>query len=323
MRGLPQSQDPNLLVGFNLADDAGVYRLSADLALVQTVDVFTPVVDDAYDYGQIAAANALSDIYAMGARPVTVLNVAAFPRQTLPFEILGEILRGGFDKVTEAGAVVTGGHTVENAEPLFGLAVTGVAHPDRIATNAGARPGDVLVLTKPIGTGIVSTAIKREACSPEIAQAAIDSMKMLNRAACEVMVEIGIGGAVHACTDITGFGLLGHAAEMARASDVTLQIEAEKVPLLPGVLELASGGQFVTGGGARNAAHLGEFVQGVDVLSEVLRHAFFDPQTSGGLLIAIAPKFADDFLQALSYHNVQGKIIGTAAPGPARIQVIS
>jgi selenide,water dikinase len=323
LRGLPESKDPKLLVGFNLADDAGVYKLSAELALVQTVDVFTPVVDDAYDFGQIAAANALSDIYAMGARPVTALNIAAFPRQSLPFEILGEILRGGFDKVLEADAVVAGGHTVENAEPLFGLAVTGVAHPDRIATNAGACPGDVLVLTKPIGTGIISTAIKREACSAEIAQTAIDSMKTLNRAACETMIEIGIGPAVHACTDITGFGLLGHAAEMARASQVMLQIEADKVPLLPGVEELARGGQFVTGGGARNAAHLGDFVQGAELLPEALRHVFFDPQTSGGLLIAIAPEFVQDFLQGLKYHQVPGKVIGMVASGPAKIQLIS
>ena len=323
MRGLPQSKDPNLLVGFNLADDAGVYKISNEIALVQTVDVFTPVVDDPYDYGQIAAANALSDIYAMGARPVTVLNVAAFPRGILPFEILGEILRGGFDKVIEAEAVVAGGHTVENSEPLFGLAVTGIAHPERIATNANARPGDVLVLTKPIGTGIISTAIKREACSADIAQAAIDSMKTLNRSACEVMVEIGIGRAVHACTDITGFGLLGHAAEMARASGVSLCIETEKVPLLPGVTELAAGGEYVTGGGARNAAHLGEFVQGTQRLPEPLRHAFFDPQTSGGLLIAIASEFVQDFLQSLSYYHVPGKVIGRVEAGPARIELIS
>lgn len=320
MRGLPQSNDPNLLVGFNLADDAGVYKLSAELALVQTVDVFTPVVDDAFDFGQIAAANALSDIYAMGARPVTALNIAAFPR-TLPFEILGEILRGGFEKAREAEAVIAGGHTVENAEPLYGLSVTGVVHPHRIATNAGAKSGDILVLTKPIGTGIVSTAIKREACSYEIAQAAIDSMKTLNRAACEAMTEIGIGPAIHACTDITGFGLLGHAAEMAKASNVALKIETNQVPLLPGVDKLAADAQFVTGGGTRNAAHLGNFIEGAENLSEAMRNILFDPQTSGGLLIAVAPEFITDFQRALNYRNVPGKIIGTVTSGTAKISL--
>ncbi len=322
MRGLPHSNDPNLLVGFNLADDAGVYKLSPELALVQTVDIFTPVVDDAFDYGQIAAANALSDIYAMGARPVTVLNIAAFPRQTLPFSILGDILRGGFEKVKEAEAVVVGGHTVENAEPLFGLSVTGVVHPDRIATNAGAKAGDVLVLTKPIGTGIVSTAIKREACSPEIAQAAIESMKTLNRAACEAMIEIGIGAAVHACTDITGFGLLGHAAEMAKASQVALEIDSSKVPLLPGIKKLAANSNFVTGGGARNAAHLGKLIQGAEALSEAMHNILFDPQTSGGLLIAIAPEFLKDFKRALAYRNVPAKVIGTVTDGPPKIKLL-
>lgn len=322
MRGLPQSNDPNLLVGFNLADDAGVYKLSPELALVQTVDIFTPVVDDAFDYGQIAAANALSDIYAMGARPVTVLNIAAFPRQILSYEILGDILRGGFQKVAEAEAVVAGGHTVENGEPLYGLSVTGLVHPDRIATNAGAQAGDVLVLTKPIGTGIISTAIKREACSAEIAQAAIDSMKTLNRAACEAMTEMGIGTAIHACTDITGFGLLGHAAEMAKASGVELQIETAKVPLLPGVKKLAANGQYVTGGGARNAAHLQDLIAGDELLPEYLRHALFDPQTSGGLLIAIAPAFVKDFKRALSYRQVSGKVIGSVVDGSPRISLL-
>ena len=321
MRGLPQSNDPNLLVGFNLADDAGVYKISPELALVQTVDVFTPVVDDAFDYGQIAAANALSDIYAMGARPVTVLNIAAFPRQTLPFEILGEILRGGFEKVKEAEAVVAGGHTVENAEPLYGLSVTGLVHPERIATNAGAKAGDILVLTKPIGTGIVSTAIKREACAPEIAQAAIDSMKTLNRAACEAMTEIGIGAAVHACTDITGFGLLGHAAEMAKASKVSLHIETSKVPLLPGVKKLAADSNFITGGGARNAAHLEGLIEGAQTLSAAMRAILFDPQTSGGLLIAIAPEFLKDFKRALIYRHVPAKVIGTVSDGAAKIKL--
>lgn len=298
-----------------------MYRISSDMALVQTVDIFTPVVDDAYDFGQIAAANALSDIYAMGGRPVTALNIAAFPRQTLPFEILSEILRGGVDKVREADALVVGGHTVENAEPLYGLSVTGLVHPDRITTNAGAKPGDVLVLTKALGTGIISTAIKREACSPEIAQAAIDSMKTLNRAACEAMLEAGVGLSVHACTDITGFGLLGHAAEMAKASKVTLEINAARLPLLPGVLELAQGGAFATGGGARNATHLSDLVTIDAEVSEALRHVMFDPQTSGGLLIAVKPHNSDDFLRSLELRGVAGMIIGHVNAGPPRIIV--
>jgi selenide, water dikinase len=320
LRGLQPAADPNLLVGFDLSDDAGVYKLSADTALVQTVDLFTPIVDDAYDYGQIAAANALSDIYAMGGRPVTALNIAAFPRQSLPFEILGEILRGGFDKAREAETALIGGHTVENAEPLYGLSVTGLVHPDRIATNSGAHPGDVLVLTKPLGTGIVSTAIKREACPDEIANFAIESMKRLNRRACDAMIETGIHAAVRACTDITGFGLLGHAAEMARASGVILEIEARAVPLLPGVEELAEGG-FVTGGAARNAAHLGDFVEWHGALPEFLHHALFDPQTSGGLLICVAPDSASDFMRALSYRGVRGTTIGEAKAGEARLVV--
>ncbi|MDQ3815669.1 MAG: selenide, water dikinase SelD, partial [Armatimonadota bacterium] len=197
MREIEQQPDPNLLVGFDLADDAGVYRIAPDTALVQTVDIFTPVVDDPFAYGQIAAANSLSDIYAMGARPLTALNIAAFPRKTLPYTILGEILRGGLSKMREAGATIVGGHTVDNAEPLYGLAVTGLVHPDHVATNAGAQAGDVLVLTKPLGTGILATAIKFEACPEEVMRAATESMATLNRAACDAMIELGINDVIH------------------------------------------------------------------------------------------------------------------------------
>lgn len=305
------TRDPNLLVGFDLADDAGVYRLSDDTALVQTVDVFTPVVDDAYSFGQIAAANALSDIYAMGARPLTALNIAAFPRQTLPFEILGEILRGGLDKVREAGATLVGGHTVENAEPLYGLAITGLVHPARIATNAGARPGDVLVLTKALGTGLISTAIKREACSPEVADAAIVSMSTLNRAAAEAIIALGIGAdqAVHACTDITGFGLLGHALEMARGSDVCIEIDSSQLPLLPHVQHLAQNG-FAPGGTGRNAQNGNAEVQLQSTLEAYWTAIVWDPQTSGGLLIAIAPEHADALHRELQARGAQGWTIG-------------
>ena len=310
-------RDPNLLVGFDLADDAGVYRLSDDMALVQTVDVFTPVVDDAYNYGQIAAANALSDIYAMGARPLTALNIAAFPRQTLPFEILGEILRGGLDKVREAGATLLGGHTVENAEPLYGLAVTGLVHPNRITTNAGAQPGDILILTKAIGTGLISTAIKREACSEEAANAAIASMSTLNRAAAEAMIAIGIGTGrpIHACTDITGFGLLGHTLEMARGSDVCIEIESSQLPLLPDVQALAKNG-FAPGGTRRNAQTSRDAQSGFDevrlqsTLEDYWTDILWDPQTSGGLLIAVAPERADDLHRELKARGAMGWTIG-------------
>ncbi|MDF2439732.1 MAG: selenide, water dikinase [Abditibacteriota bacterium] len=305
------TRDPNLLVGFDLADDAGVYRLSDDTALVQTVDVFTPVVDDAYSFGQIAAANALSDIYAMGARPLTALNIAAFPRQTLPFEILGEILRGGLDKVREAGATLLGGHTVENAEPLYGLAMTGLVHPQRIATNAGARPGDVLVLTKALGTGLISTAIKREVCPEEVADAAIASMSTLNRAAAEAMIALGIGAgrAVHACTDITGFGLMGHALEMARGSDVCLEIESSQLPLLPQVQQLAQNG-LAPGGTGRNAQTGRDEVRLQSTLDAYWTDILWDPQTSGGLLIAIAPEHADALHHELQTRGALGWTIG-------------
>jgi selenide,water dikinase len=327
LRGITEQSDPNLLVGFNLADDAGVYRIAPDLALVQTVDIFTPVVDDAFHYGQIAAANSLSDIYAMGARPLTALNIAAFPRKTLSFEVLGDMLRGGLSKVSEAGATVVGGHTVENAEPLYGLAVTGLVHPDHIATNAGAQDGDVLVLTKPLGTGIVSTAIKFEACADDVARAAIESMATLNRAACEAMVAVGIdtkgsNGAVHACTDVTGFGLMGHAAEMARGSGVALEIMAQAIPLLPGVAELAANDRFVTGGGGRNESHLADFVEMSSSLPDNLRNVLFDPQTSGGLLIAVAENRASDLLHALQERGVTGTVVGRAVAGKPLIAVV-
>ena len=322
LRGVTQQADPNLLVGFDLADDAGVYRIAEDMALVQTVDIFTPVVDDAFSYGQIAAANSLSDIYAMGARPLTALNIAAFPRQTLPFEVLGEILRGGLSKVQEAGATILGGHTVENAEPLYGLAVTGIVHPNRIATNAGAQAGDVLILTKALGTGIVSTAIKREACSEVVAEAAINSMATLNRAACEAMLAVGIGEAIHGCTDITGFGLMGHAAEMAKASGVTLQLQTSAVPLLPGVAELAQDVRYITGGGGRNQEHLQGFIEWPPVLPNHLRHVLFDPQTSGGLLIAVAASHVDALLRELEQRDTLGAVIGQVAAGPPQLQLL-
>jgi selenide,water dikinase len=316
--------DPNLLVGFELSDDAGVYRLNSEMALVQTVDVFTPIVDDAFCYGQIAAANALSDVYAMGGRPLTVLNIAGFPRQKLPFEVLGDILRGALSKTREAGATVVGGHTVETSEPLFGLSVTGLVHPDRIATNAGARLGDVLLLTKSLGTGLISTAIKRESCPPDSASAAIASMTALNRGAAEAMMQIGIGAAasIGGCTDISGFGLAGHALEMARASRVRLQIETARLPLLPHVEALARDDRFVPGGTARNAESGATEVHLRPGLSAWWRHLLFDPQTSGGLLIAVRAEDAEELERELKAHGAGATTIGRVVAGESGIEVI-
>lgn len=313
-----------MLVGFDLSDDAGVYRLSDELALVQTVDVFTPIVDDAFHFGQIAAANALSDVYAMGGRPLTVLNIAGFPRQSLPFSVLGDILRGALSKTLEAGAVVVGGHTVETSEPLFGLSVTGTVHPNHIATNAGARPGDVLILTKPLGTGLISTAIKRAACPPDAEAAAIAAMSMLNRAACEAMTQLGIGreAPVGGCTDVTGFGLLGHALEMARASGVGLKIEAARLPLLPAVAELARDDRFVAGGSRRNAEACAEQVSLSTSLQAWWPAVLYDPQTSGGLLIAVREADAATLQADLRQRGAGDTLIGHVTDGAVGIKVL-
>lgn len=308
----PNNPDPNLLIGFSTSDDAGVYQLSPELALVQTVDVFTPIVDDAFAFGQIAAANALSDIYAMGATPLTALNIAAFPRATLPFEVLGDILRGGADILRQAGVALLGGHTVESAEPLYGLAVTGTVHPERIASNAGARDGDALFLTKPLGTGLISTAIKRQACAPSWEQAAIASMIRLNREAALAMQALGVGQGlpVGGATDISGFGLLGHALELARASDVSLRLHAEALPLLPGARELAQDASNAPGGTERNAlsaAH-GEVEWRAQ---EWWKNLAWDPQTSGGLLIAVREQSAGALEEELRARQVLVARIGS------------
>lgn len=286
-------KDPNLIVGLDIPDDAAVYRLREDLALIQTVDFFTPVVDDPYIFGQIAAANALSDIYAMGGRPVLALNIACFPN-CLPLEILAEILRGGADKVAEAGATVAGGHTVEDEEPKYGLAVTGIADPARIITNASARAGDLLVLTKPLGTGIIVTGMKAGLVSTAGEQYAVDVMKTLNRNAGSAMLEAG----ANSCTDITGFGLLGHAAEMAEASGVSFTITASTVPVLPEVEELAAMG-IIPAGAYSNRDYLADKVAFGDGISHEKKAILFDPQTSGGLLIAIPEARATALLDRL------------------------
>jgi selenide,water dikinase len=275
--------DDRVLVDYRTADDAGVYKLDDERALVQTVDFFTPIVDDAFTYGQIAAANALSDVYAMGGRPLTALAIAAFPKELDP-SVLGRIFAGGLETLQRAGVSLLGGHTVQDQEIKFGYAITGEIHPRRIWMNAGARPGDVLFLTKPLGTGIIATALKADRVADALVSAAVESMLRLNRAASEALASLP-EGAVHACTDITGFGLIGHGTEMAVASSVTLEIETASVPLLPGALDLAAAN--VPGGGRTNAQHFGPEVQVSPGVSNDLLAVLHDPQTSGGLLASV------------------------------------
>ena len=278
---LPRESDPRLLVGRETFDDAGVFRVADDLALVQTVDFFAPIVDDPYTFGRIAAANALSDVYAMGGEPLTAMNIVGFPEKLLPLSVLTEILRGGQDAVHEAGARIVGGHTIIDEELKYGLSVTGRVHPDRILSNASARSGDVLVLTKSIGTGILATALKSGALSSENEEALCHSMATLNAEAARAAVALG----ARCATDITGFGLLGHAMHIARASGVRLLIDHDAVPLLPGAREALAAG-FVTGGGKRNADWVSADVDWNDTGDDV-RALLTDPQTSGGLLVAL------------------------------------
>jgi len=282
-----------------------VFRLAPDLALVQTVDFFSPIVDDAFTFGAIAAANALSDVYAMGGEPRTALNIACFPQQDVPMEVLGEILRGGIAKAEEAGVVVLGGHTVVDEEIKFGMAVTGVVHPDRILRNVGARPGDALVLTKPLGTGIVATAIKHGAGEPAEHAAAIASMSALNAAAAGVLRAFD----VHACTDVTGFGLLGHAYEMAHGSGVRIVFDADSLPVLPGARTLAADGHL-TGGCQRNREWLAGKVDVAARLPADLVEIAWDPQTSGGLLAAVPAAVAERVVEAAAQHGVRAVVVG-------------
>ena len=287
--GLPVTADARVLVDYRTADDAGVYKLDDARALVQTVDFFTPIVDDAYTYGQIAAANALSDVYAMGGRPITALAIAAFPKDLDP-AVLGRIFAGGLEVLQRAGVALLGGHTVQDQEIKFGYAVTGEVHPQRIWMNAGARPGDVLFLTKPLGTGVIATALKAERAPAAAVREAVQSMSRLNRAASEALQTLP-AGAVHACTDITGFGLIGHGSEMAVASGVTLELDAASIPILPGALDLASAN--IPGGGRTNAEHFGPDVLVSPGVPADLLTLLHDPQTSGGLLASIASDSAD------------------------------
>jgi selenide,water dikinase len=297
--------DPNVLVSAASSDDATVYRLADDQAVVATIDYITPVVDDPYLFGAIAAANALSDVYAMGARPIFALNVVNFPRDTLPLEQLGQIVRGGADKAAEAGVPILGGHSVDDPEPKYGLVAIGMVHPEKFVSNRGARSGDVLVLTKPLGTGIITTALKQGAAAAETVQAATDSMATLNRDAAEAMLAVG----ANAATDVTGFGLLGHLMEVLRASEVGARLDSAAVPLLPEVAELASRG-FVPGGTRRNREALGDHVFWAGSVDETTRTILCDAQTSGGLLISVAGERCERLLEALEARGVKGMAIG-------------
>ena len=300
----------DLLVGTATADDAGVFRLAPDLALVQTVDFFAPIIDDPFQFGAIAAANAFSDVYAMGGTPRTALNIACFPQQGVPHEILGEILRGGLAKADEAGVVVLGGHTVVDEEIKFGMAVTGVVHPERILRNVGARAGDALVVTKALGTGIVTTALKQRAGQAPEYEAAIESMLTLNAAAARVLGAFE----VHACTDVTGFGLLGHAYEMAHGSAVRLVFAAERLPLLPGACRLAREGHL-SGGCRRNREWLADKLEVGGGVPPDLAEVAWDPQTSGGLLVALPVVEASRLVDALVAAGVtSAAVVGATEP---------
>jgi len=307
------AEDPNLLVGSSTYDDAAVYRLNDETAIVQTVDYFTPVVDDPYTFGLITAANALSDIYAMGARPLLALNIVGFPCKTLPLEVLTEILKGGADKIKEAGALLAGGHTIDDNEPKYGLAVTGLVNPNRVVTNAGAEPGDALILTKPLGVGIITTAIKGEMADEAAYRAAVDLMAALNDRAARVMSEHG----VHACTDITGFGLLGHLSEMITAGGTGSRIFLDQIPVLAPARRLAEMG-LIPGGAYRNLQYLGEKLHWDKDIEEVDKLILADPQTSGGLLMAVPGEKAEAAAAALRAAEVNGDIIGevTASEEP-------
>ena len=316
LRDLPKQTDPKLLVGTDHFDDAGVYRLDAETALVVTLDFFPPLVDDPYEFGRIAAANSLSDIYAMGAKPLCALNIVGFPDKDLPVSILGEILRGGSERVTAAGAVIAGGHTVRDTEIKYGLSVTGVVHPDRVLTNGGAVVGDALVLTKPIGSGVLTSAAKNGTIPEADLAEVIDVMTDLNAGACAAMLEVG----VHAVTDVTGFGLVGHAREMAGAGDVTISIDAAAVPLLAQTLELAAKG-ILTRAHKSNLEFLGDRFEAKNV-DETLVGVLADAQTSGGLLIAVAPDRADRLIDALRARRTRAAAVVGEVTAPSGKSVI-
>lgn len=319
LRQLTPSDDPNILIGPATSDDVGVYRLNDDMALVMTTDFFAPVVDDPYWFGAIAAANSLSDVYAKGVQPLVALNLVAFPSKHLPLDVLTEILKGGADKAREAGVAIIGGHSVDDAEPKYGLAVVGVCHPSAIISNATAQPGDRLVLTKPLGIGIITTGIKRQLVDQTTIHQATQLMATLNKAAAGAMVSVG----VHASTDVTGYGLIGHLREMISASGVGATVWAAAVPVLPATWELITH-KAIPGGSRNNHAFLSAFVQWDDGVSESMQLVLCDAQTSGGLLIAVGADKADQLVEQLIAHGAPvAALIGEVTAGPAgRIHVI-
>ncbi len=313
LRHLPPAKGENVIIGTEVPDDAAVYRVNPNLAAVQTVDFFTPVVDDPYLFGQIAAANALSDIWAMGVEPAFALNIVGFPVKRLPLDILVAILRGGADKCAEAGVPILGGHSVDDPEPKYGLAVTGFCHPRDIITKSGARPGDALILTKPLGTGIITTALKQDRAPGAAVDAAVDVMAALNKPAAAAMRATG---GVDACTDVTGFGLLGHLREMLAQSGAAAVVAAGAVPVIPGARDLAALG-IAPGGTRKNLAYVSATVQWDERLDEATRLLLCDATTSGGLLIAVQPDRAPQLIAALQAAGTPAAArIGTVIPGP-------
>jgi len=310
--------DKNVIRGMESLDDAGVYKLSDNLAIIQTIDFFTPIVDDPYDFGQIAVANALSDVYAMGGKPLTAMNVVCFPINKLDISILKDILKGGIDKMKEAGVTLVGGHSIDDAELKYGLSVTGTVHPERLVTNSGAKVGDKLILTKPLGTGIISTALKAGKVSKETVAKMTKYMAALNKKASELMQEVG----VHACTDITGFGLLGHACQLAHNSRVGIKINFGSVPVFAEVEGFARAG-LCPGGLHRNREFYGKMVEFSEQVPDYIQDILFDPQTSGGLLISLAPETAKLLMRKLHKAGVQdAAIIGEVISKPvAKIAV--
>lgn len=302
---LPKQVNENVIVGFETADDAGVFRLSDDIALVQTLDFFTPVADDPEMYGRIAAVNSLNDVYAMGGTPLSALSMVCYPQKG-DWNVLEKILRGGQAAMTEAGVPIIGGHSVDDKEMKFGYAVTGIVHPDKVVLNSGAKPGDAIVLTKAIGTGAINTAIKRGVASPETEAAAVRTMTTSAAEASKVMQRLGANG----CTDVTGFGLLGHAFEMAKGSGVTINIDSRRVPLLPDVLELISQG-MLTRGDRNNRTYVGETVRIAPSVSGEMQSALFDPQTAGGLLISMTPENAERFVTEVEGSVIIGNVMAS------------
>ena len=317
MSGLPkQPADPNLIVGFDTADDAGVYRLRDDLALVQTLDFFTPIVDDPYDYGRIAALNSINDVWAMAGTPITAMAITCFPKKGVDPGILSEIMRGGLETINKYGVTLIGGHSVDNEQIMFGYSVTGLIDPHKVATNSGARPGDVIILTKPIGTGVISTGIKKARAADSVIAGSVETMLTPGKYAAEAMREFG----VKAATDVTGFALLGHTWEMACASKVTIEIDARAVPLLDGALELASQG-MLTSGDKTNREYVAGDVQIDPSVDENLVKLLFDPQTAGGMLIAISEDKAEALLATLQRNYPHASVIGRVHP-PAPSSII-